>query len=138
MSKINIKILSEDALIYLKNNAEIFATKIKENPDNSWIKNTIHTPIFIEKKIQIDDFELEDNPDSKDKEKDFKNSITIYENLKNLPRYILCDQRFWLWLHLDKFYEIVRNMMKISGISTFKDYWLHTQGTRRGLMFGVL
>lgn len=138
MSKVNIKLLSEDALIYLRNNAESFAEKIKENSDNSWIENTIPTPIFIDKKMQIDDFELLDNPSSKDKEKDFKNSITIYENLKNLPRYILCDQRFWLWLHLDKYYEIVRNMMQVSGTSTFKDHWLHEQGTRRGLMFGVL
>ncbi|WP_373437867.1 DUF6339 family protein, partial [Metamycoplasma equirhinis] len=50
----------------------------------------------------------------------------------------MCDQRFWLWLHMDKFYKIVRNMMKIRGKSTFTDHWLQSGGTRRGLMFGVL
>lgn len=28
--------------------------------------------------------------------------------------------------------------MKIRGESTIKDHWMHTQGIRRGLMFGVL
>ena len=37
MSKINIKMLSEDALVYLKENAESIAKKIAENEDNSWI-----------------------------------------------------------------------------------------------------
>ena len=140
MSKINIKILSEDALVYLKENAESIAKKIAENEDNSWIKNTIpqSIPLFVEKKLQIEDFDLLDNPESTDKNIDFQNSVKIYESLKELPRYILCDQRFWLWLHMDKFYKTVRNMMKIRGKSTFTDHWLQSGGARRGLMFGVL
>lgn len=140
MSSLNIKMLTEDALAYLKENADSFSKKIAENEDNSWIKNMIPQtiPLFVEKKLQIEDFELMDNPDSVDKNIDFQNSIHIYESLKSLPRYILCDQRFWLWLHLDKYYKIVRSMMKIRGKSTFTDHWLQSGGTRRGLMFGVL
>lgn len=138
MSKINIKLLTEDSLAYLKENAESFSKKIVENEDNSWIINTISQPIFVEKKLQIEDFELLDNPESLDKNIDFQNSIAIYESLKSLPRYILCDQRFWLWLHLDKYYSIVRKMMRIRSKSTFTDHWLHSGGTKRGLMFGVL
>lgn len=138
MSKRNIKMLSEDALIYLKGNAESFSKKIAENEDNSWIKKTIPQPIFIEKKLQIEDFDLLDNPESTNKNIDFKNSVKIYESLKELPRHILCDQRFWLWLHLDKYYKIVKNMMKIRGKSIFTNHWLHSGGTKRGLMFGVL
>ena len=96
MSRINIKMLTEDALAYLKENAESIAKKIAENEDNFWIKNTIpqSIPLFVEKKLQIEDFDLLDNPGSADKNIDFQNSVKIYESLKELPRYILCDQRF--------------------------------------------
>lgn len=138
MSKINIKMISEDTLSYLKVNAESFAKFIAENETNDWIKKTVPQPIYVEKNLQIDDFDLLDNPDSVDKDIDFKNSVILFEHLRNLPRYILCDERFWLWLHMDKFYSVVRNMMKIRGKSTFTDHWLQSRGTRRGLMFGVL
>ena len=138
MDKINVKMLSEDALSYLKRNAESFSKKIIATEEISQIINEIPKPVFIEKKISIENFDLVDNPDSSNKEEDFNNSVTIYENLKHLPRYVLCDQRFWLWLHLDKYYKIVRKMMKITGKSTFNNHWLHSYGTRRGLMFGVL
>ncbi|HMM00006.1 MAG TPA: DUF6339 family protein [Bacilli bacterium] len=138
MNRIHIKIMSEDALAYLKTNAEYVAQKIKESESNEWIINTFPQPIFVEKKSLINDFELVSNPDSKNREIDFDNSRTLFENLNELPRYILCDERFWLWLHFDKFYSIVRNMMQINGKSTVENMWMHTQGTRRGLMFGVL
>lgn len=138
MSKINIKMISEDTLAYLKANADSFAKSIAENETNAWIKKVVPQPMYIEKQIEIDDFDLLDNPESADKDIDFKNSVTLFEHLRNLPRYILCDERFWLWLHMDKFYSVVRNMMKIRGKSTFTDHWLQSRGTRRGLMFGVL
>lgn len=138
MSEINIKMLTEDALNFLRNNKSSFATKISENENNLWIKELLPQPIFVEKKLLINDFDLEDNPESADKNIDFKNSVTLYENLNSLPRYILCDERFWLWLHLDKFYSVVRKMMKIRSESTFTDHWLQSGGTRRGIMFGVL
>lgn len=81
---------------------------------------------------------MQSNPESVDKDIDFSNSIKLYEHLKALPRYILSDERFWLWLHFDKFYDVVRTMMKVNGNSTIENMWMHTQGTRRGLMFGVL
>lgn len=138
MCKIHIKMLSEDALIYLKNNSELIAKNVSEHSTNEWIYKIFPQPMFIEKKFQIDDFDLEDNPETADKTIDYNNSIKIYEHLRSLPRYILSDQRFWLWLHFEKFYTIVRKMMKINGKSTIENMWMHTQGTRRGLMFGVL
>ncbi len=130
--------LSEDALIYMKKNSEIIANKVLENETNEWVSKILPHPIFIEKKYEIEDFELTDNPESKDKIIDFNNSIVLYEKLHRLPRYIISDERFWLWLHLDKFYSIVRLMMKINGKSTIENMWMHTQGVRRGLTFGVL
>ena len=138
MSKIHIKMLSEDALMYLKNNSAQVAKKVADNPTNSWISSEFPQPMFIEKKFEIEDFELKSNPELADKDIDFSNSVKIYEHLKCLPRYILSDERFWLWLYFDNFYEVVRTMMKVNGKSTIENMWMHTQGTRRGLMFGVL
>ena len=138
MANINIKVLSEDAYIFIKLHLNEVTQKIKQYEDNSWIEDTLPSPIFVDKKIFVPDFDLTDNPEQKDKDIDFDNSVKLYEALKSVPGYILCDDRFWLWLHLDKFYMIVRSMMKINGISTIKDHWLHTGGTRRGLFFGVL
>lgn len=138
MSKIHIKMLNEDALNHLKKNIESITNMIVNNSNNDWIYNEFPQPMFTEKKFEIEDFSLIDNPNSNDKNIDLKNSITIYESCKNLPRYILTDQCFWLWLHFEKFYGIVKNMMKINGISTINNMWMHGQGVRRGLMFGVL
>ena len=138
MANINIKLLSEDAYLFMKTHLDEVTTKIIENEDNAWIQEVFPSPIFVDKKIFVQDFNLTDNPDSKDKDIDFENSIKIYESLKSVPNFILCDDRFWLWLHLDKFYTIVRKMMKINGVSTIRDHWLHTGSTRSGLFFGVL
>lgn len=138
MSKIHIKLLSENALAHMKKNIDVITKMIKENDSNEWIYSEFPEKMFIEKKYEIDDFSLTDNPESNDKGLDLANSITIYESLKSLPRYVLTDERFWLWLHLEKFYKEVKSMMTVNGKSTILDHWMHKQGTRRGLMFGVL
>ncbi|MDY5983259.1 MAG: DUF6339 family protein [Anaeroplasma sp.] len=138
MSKIHIKLLSENALAHMKKNIDVITKKIQENEDNKWIYSEFPEKMFIEKKYEIDDFKIIDNPESKDKEIDLTNSITIFNSLKVLPRYVLTDERFWLWLHLEKFYNEVKSMMTVKGTSTVLDHWMHKQGTRRGLMFGVL
>lgn len=138
MNKIHIKILSDDAIIFLKRNTLEVAKLVNDNSSNSWIFDFFPQPMFVEKIYEINDFDLTENPNSENKDIDFENSKKLYENLKILPRYILSDVRFWLWLHFDKFYNVVRSMMKINGKSTIENMWLHTQGVRRGLMFGVL
>ena len=119
---INIKMMSDTALAYLEKNIDRVTEKIKTNNDNSWIQSEFPEPMFIEKKFQINDFEMMDNPESKDKNVDFKNSVTLYEALKDLPRYVLCDERFWLWLHFEKFYPEVKGMMPIKNKSTILDH----------------
>ncbi len=136
--KINIQMFSDDALNYIKKNLERVTEKIINNDNNDWIINEFPKPIFITKKFQIEDFSLIENPESKNKEIDYKNSIAIYNSLKNLPRYILTDERFWLWLEFDKFYKETKSMMKIESKSTVNNHWLFGPGVRRGLMFGVL
>ena len=138
MSKIHIKMLTEEALSFLKKNTHSVAQMIIDNDTNRWIEKFFPQPMFVKKKYEIEDFELEDNPLSADKTIDFNNSVKIYSSLSVIPRYILSDERFWLWLHFDKFYAIVKSMMKINGASTVENMWMHKQGIRRGLMFGVL
>lgn len=135
---VHIKMMSDTALAYLQKNIERITEKIKDGENNDWIWPEFPEPAFIEKKFQISDFGLKGNPSSKDKEIDFANSIVLYEALKNLPRYVLCDERFWLWLYFEKFYTQVRSMMPIEGKSTVLNHWTFEQGQRRGIMFGVL
>lgn len=127
---INISMMSDTALAYLRQNIDRVADKIIEDDKNDWISLDFPKPMFIEKKFQIKNFELIDNPESKNKDIDFKNSIVLYESIKRLPRYVICDERFWLWLHFSKFYSQIRKMMPIKNKSTVLDHWTFKQGTR--------
>lgn len=93
MNKINICYITEDALetIY-KNSEEVANYLIKEKDNSNWLKSIYKGELFEEKKYKIDDIELlsDENYDMDD----FKNSIMIYETLKDLPRYVLTDERF--------------------------------------------
>ena len=79
MSKIRIKILTDEALSYMKKNIKYVTKKIQENENNDWIYSDFPTPLFKEKNFYIDDFELDCNEDSKDKDIDLENSIKLYE-----------------------------------------------------------
>lgn len=138
MAKIHIKLLSEESLSYLKKNVDFVVEKLKTESSNSWIGAFFPIPIYLEKTYEIDDFNLKDNPNCKDKQVDFENSVCLYEHLRFLPQYILTDVRFWLWLQLEKFYPIVIKMIPIKDGRTLENMWLQKPGIRRGLMFGVL
>lgn len=137
-NKVNVKVLSDTALAHFIKNAESITKKIQDFDDNQWIWAEFEQPMFVEKRFVFDDFSLEDNPESADKNIDINNHIRLYESLNSLPRYILCDERFWLWLELEKFYYVTKRMMKINSVSTIRDHWMFGQGVRRGLFFGVL
>ena len=140
MSKINISYMTKDAKAYLYANIDQISQQLKNNPnDSSWLQSMISGQLFEKKKYEIEDFELSIPNDEKDRDTDFKNSITLYEHLKELPLYVLTDERFWLWINFDKGYRTALKYMPIEkGKSIFKDHWLFTQGKRRGLFFGVL
>ena len=140
MKMINIKMVSEDALIAIKKNINVINNYVKEENTNEWVPIVLKgiNPIYVEKKITIEDFELIENKKVNDKDIDYKNSITLYEHLKDIPRFILSSENFWLWLYLEKFYNVVRDFMPITSSSTFKDHYLFSGGIRRGIFFGVL
>lgn len=133
-----IKMMTDDAYNHLIKNIKYITKKIQDNDSNEWIYHEFPEPIFVEKSFEINDIILESNPDSKNKTIDFNNSINLYEGLKHLPRYVLTDDKFWLWLHFELFYKIVKEMMTIKSETTILDHWTHKQGVRRGIFFGVL
>lgn len=137
MNKINIGFITDDALETLyKNSEEVAEYLIKEKENSNWLKLIYKGEIFEEKKYKINDIEL--LTDENYNNVDFNNSIMIYEALKDLPRYILTDERFWCWFNFTIGYKAALQAMKINSKTTFEDHWLFKQGKRRGIFFNVL
>ena len=89
-------------------------------------------------KYTIPDFKLETSSDGDYSKVEYSNSIKLYEALKDLPRYILTDEKFWVWINLVKCYEASVQAMPIKSASTFGDHYLFKKGKRRGNFFGVM
>lgn len=140
MNRINIKTMEVDCIETLRHNPDKVTAYMMHNTENSnWLKEIYNGVLYNEKKYQIEDFELDIPKDTKDKEVDIKNSIILYNCLKDLPSYILTDEKFWNWINFEKAYTVaLKNMPIKENSSVFKDHWLFTQGKRRGLFFGVL
>lgn len=140
MTKIYVKILTEEALSTIKANFDKFTKIIKKNSrDSSEFISELPSDCFIEKKYQIEYFNLKLSDDGDYSKVDLDNAITLYEHLCGLPKHILGDEKFWMWLILEKCYAVSNQAMPIeSGKNIIKDHWLFGQGRRRGLMFGVL
>lgn len=139
MSKINIKFIAEDTLETLKSNIEVYFKKFIDNPkDPKWINELTQEKTFIEMKYQIEDFQLTIPSSPDDRKTDIENSIILYEHLKVLPKYVLADERFWLWLMFEKTYEVALSLMIKKDSTAFKHQWLFVDGKRRGLFFGII
>lgn len=138
MSKINIQYASDELVETMRANLKIVVSNIQKSSDNSWVRSFISGKAFVTKKYEIEDFTLTMPRDEKDYETIYRNAVILYEHLRNLPGYVLSDERFWLWLMLDKFYAESLVMMPITSESTFNDHWLFAQGARRSIFFGVL
>ena len=137
MNKIYISFIKEETLETLYKNSDEIAEKLMINKNNTdWLKDIYRGEWFEEKKYKINDFELKTDDDYENI--DFENSIILYENLKELPRYILTDERFWLWILFTKGYKAALQAMKINSKKTFEQHWLFKEGKRRGLFFNVL
>lgn len=136
---INISFMTEDAINTLKSNSKTANNYIKDWKDSSdWLSSIYSGDLFEEKKYKIPDFELKISENGNYDEVDFDNSVILYNSLKDLPLYILTDERFWAWINLKKGYRAAIQAMPVKSDSTFADHWLFSQGNRRGLFFGVL
>ncbi len=137
--KIRVKFAKDELLSYMKKNKDIITSNLTKHPNsNEWLDDLYTGVKYIEKNYWIDDFELnnKENPDSKIR---IENAIILYESFKDLPRYLLTDERFWVWVYFEKAYETTLQAMPISsGKNVFSDHWLFNHGNRRSIFFGVL
>ena len=133
--KINVKLMTEEAYITLQKNHNEVYQKITENPnDSTWLKDYLGFEPFEEKKYVIDDFQLLYS--DKYNEVAEKNAITLYEAIKDLPRHISCNNRFWAWILFTKFYKQAQKVLKLTE-SSLITRWL-IGNSRRSLMLGVV
>ena len=138
-NRINIEFMTDEALETLRSNSLTANNYIKTEKNNSeWLKDIYNGKLYEPMKQKINDFELKISPNDNYNDVDFDNSIILYESLKELPLYILTDERFWAWINFKKGYKAAIQATKIKSDSTFSDHWLFTQGNRRGIFFGVL
>ena len=139
-NQIEIFMATDDAINTLgeKNNMEFISKMIKENPSsNEWLFDE-WDDLFVKMKYTIPDFKLDVSSDGDYSKVDYNNSIKLYEALKDLPRYILTDEKFWVWINLVKCYTASVQAMPIKSSSTFGDHYLFKKGKRRGNFFGVM
>lgn len=138
-NKINIAYMTNDAIETLRENQNFVTDKLKNNKiDANWIKEIYSGNPFEEKNYKIFDFELKKSDNGNYSEVDLENSIVLYETLKDLPRYVLTDERFWAWINFTKGYRASLQAMPIKSDNTFGFHWLFKGGNRRGLFFGVM
>lgn len=135
---INVAFMCDDALATLKENSEKVKEYIDSNKHSSeWIKKLYSGKIYDVKKEKVKDFELKVSSSDNYKEVELENAITLYETLKDLPKYMLTDERFWAWINLEKGYRATIQAMPVKTPTTFRNMWLFGQGRRRGNFFGA-
>lgn len=139
MSRINICYASDELVAALHNNAKLATERLmQEQFDNSWLKELTSDKLFITKKFSIEDFKLKIPNSPDDKLTIYNNAVTLYEHLNELPGYVLADERFWIWLIMEKFYSVALATMQLKNVSTFRLHWIFTESNQRSLFYGVL
>mgnify|MGYP000009366175 FL=1 len=134
--EIDIKMMTEEAYRTLKKNYEEVYKMICDHPsDSSWLKDYLGFEPYEVKKYVIDDFELKIADDYKTVE--FDNDIKLYETLNKLPKYILCNIRFWAWITFEKAYKQAIAAVPFKSSAIVKNWWL-PGNSRRDLMLGVI
>ena len=128
---INISFMNEKILDTLYSNPKRINEYIKQNPyDSKWLKELFHELPFEQRKQKIIDFELKLSSDGNYKNVEVENAISLYEHIKDLPRYILVDNRFWLWLEFGKFYRVALQAMPLTTDTRLEYSWLFKEGKR--------
>lgn len=134
--EINIKLMSEAAYITLqKNPDDVYKNLLSHPKDSSWLREYLGFEPYEEKEYRIRNFEFINNDVNEDTLLD--NSIMLYEHLKQLPRYILCDPKFWAWITFEKTYAYAQKINKVSSAGFVSTAWL-ISGNRRSLMQGII
>ncbi len=134
--KINVKLMTEEAYQTLKKNVkDVYQNMVDHPTDSAWIKDYLGFEPYETKKYEIEDFELDfdENYDVVA----YNNAVKLYEALNKLPKYILCNNRFWAWINFEKAYKQSIHATKNFNEQILTNLWFHN-GTRRDLMLGVM
>ncbi len=135
MMLINIKLMTEEAYKTLQKNIDEVYEEIKKHPsDCTWIKEFLGFEPFEEKKYTIEDFELDD--DLQYDNVAFDNAVKLFETLNGLPRYIICNNRFWAWVTFEKAYKQALHSLEFNK-NILKNWWL-SGNSRRDLLLGII
>lgn len=133
--EINIKLMTEEAYKTLQKNIDDVYNEILKHPsDCTWLKDYLGFEPFEVKKYVINDLELKDDENYENVA--FENSVELYEKLKDLPRYIICNNRFWEWITFEKAYKQAIHSIKFTK-DILKNWWL-SGNSRRNLLLGVI
>lgn len=133
--QINVKVMSEEAYKTLQRNyKDVYKEILKHPSDCTWLKDYLGFEPFEEKKYVIDDFTMKYSENYS--EVAFDNAVVLYNALCNLPRYILCNNRFWAWVLFEKFYKQAQKAIPLTE-SVIRTRWL-IDTSRRNLMLGVV
>ena len=134
--EINIKMMTEEAYRTLQKDCDGVLKMIINHPsDSSWLKDYLGFEPYEVKKYVIDDFELKIADDYNDVA--LENAIMLYEKLKKLPKYILCNNRFWAWINMEKAYRQAQIATKQFNSQILKNLWF-MGNSRRDIMLGVM
>lgn len=134
--QINIKMMSEEAYKTLQKNYKEVTQMIIDHPsDCSWLNGYLEFEPFEEKKYVVEFEELEDDEDYS--KVALNNTIKIYEAFKDLPRYVLCNNRFWAWVTFALAYKQAIHASKKITEGSINNLWLQGN-SRRDLMLGII
>lgn len=134
--EINIKLMTEEAYRTLQKDCDGVLKMIINHPsDSSWLKDYLGFEPYEVKKYVIDDFELKFADAYNDVA--LENAIILYEKLNKLPKYILCNNRFWAWINMEKAYRQAQIATKQFNSQILKNLWF-MGNSRRDIMLGVM
>lgn len=136
MMQINIKMMTEEAYRTIQKDCDGILKMMNDHPsDSTWLKDYLGFEPYEEKKYIINDFELKYSENYSDVA--FENSIILYEALNQLPKYILCNNRFWAWINMEKAYRQAKIATKNFNSQILKNLWF-MGNSRRDIMLGVM
>lgn len=121
--EINVKMVTEEAYKTLQKNVkEAYQCVVDHPSDCSWMEDFLGFEPFETKTYTVEDFEMKLDDNYSKVEMD--NAISLFEAFKDLPRYVLCNPRFWAWVVFEKGYRAALQATKLKSSGTFSNMWV--------------
>lgn len=133
-----INILSDNKVDTLatKENQKIVAKYIADYPDNTWLKEFFgEEEPFTKSKVEMEDVVF-DMTAEEPADTDFENAKRLFEALKHISQSTACDERLWISLAFDKFYDYMKYRYNIVEKPTMlQNKWLFQKKARKSALF---